>query len=496
MVGDHMTADVCLLAEGTYPYVTGGVSAWVHDLVSSLPDIRFVIFHIGAGDDEGRKPVYRVPANVIDVADLGIHGGDEPKVAGRGGDDAAWAAARTIHEREPNGGCPVAPLIRAMASAPNQGINPHEMIYGKRAWELVRSLYEERAPHVPFLDYFWTWRFTHLPVARLLHASIPPARLYHAISAGWAGLAGAIARARTGRRLLLTEHGLYVRERRLDIEDADWIYEPREIPSNPRTRFFFKEQWSRLFDGLASIAYSEADLITTIFEGNRLAQIAAGADPDKTIVIPNGIDVERLSAIARIPAGAGEFRIGFVGRVVPVKDVRTFLRAVRIVADAIPGARAVVVGPTDEDAAYVEECRALVAALDLGRRVEFTGPRQIETIYPELDVVVLTSLSEAAPLVILEACAAGLPVVATDVGACRELLEGGRGPDDRALGASGFITSVGDPAATSAALITLARDPALGRKLADVGRTRVTRYYRTAAVVSRYREIYTKLLGD
>jgi polysaccharide biosynthesis protein PelF len=491
-----MTVDVCLLAEGTYPYVTGGVSAWVHNLVSALPDIRFAVFHIGAIAGETREPVYRPPANVTSVVEIGVHGGDEQNTHGAVGDEEAWAAARTVHDRGRDGGCPVGPLIRAMASAPGQGIDPHEMLYGKRAWELVRALYEERAAHVSFLDYFWTWRFTHLPIARLLHAPIPSARVYHAISTGWAGLAGAIARSRTGRRLLLTEHGLYVRERRLEIDNSDWIYQPREIPNNPGRRFFFKEQWSRLFEGLASIAYGEADLITTIFEGNRVAQVAAGADRAKTMVIPNGIDVERFSGPARVPARPGEFRVGLVGRVVPVKDVRTFLRAVRIVADAVPGVGAVIVGPTDQDPAYVEECRALAGALELSDRVEFTGPRDVDSIYPALDVVVLTSLSEAAPLVVLEAGAAGLPVVATDVGACRELLEGSHGPEDRALGASGLVTRIGDPAATAAALITLARDSDLGKTLGNAGRARVSRYYRDSAVADRYREIYMTLSRD
>jgi glycosyltransferase involved in cell wall biosynthesis len=487
-----MRADVCLFAEGTYPYVTGGVSAWTHDLIRTLSDIRFAIFHIGAEAGAVGTPVYDVPPNVVTVVDVGIHGGDEPAAGGGTGTDATWQAVRAFHEAGAGGRCPIGPLVHALAPAAGRGVDPHEMLYGKGAWTVVRELYEARAAHVSFLDYFWTWRFTHVPIARLLQAPIPEARVYHAVSTGWAGLAAAIARARTGRPFLLTEHGLYARERRLDIDDADWIYVPRALPSEPGARFFFKEQWAKLFERLATIAYDEASLITTIFEGNRRAQIDAGADPAKTQVVPNGIDVERLASLAPVPAEPGEVRIGFVGRVVPIKDVRTFLRAVRIIVDAVPGARAVVVGPASEDTAYLEECRALATTLGLDGHVEFTGPRDVTGVYRSLDIVVLTSLSEGVPLVILEASAAGLPIVATDVGACRELLEG-REAEDRALGPSGFVTPVADPGATAAAVIALARDPGLGRRLGETGRARVRRFYRSAELAARYRALYAEL---
>jgi glycosyltransferase involved in cell wall biosynthesis len=490
-----MIADVCLFAEGTYPYVTGGVSAWTHDLIGSLPDIRFAIFHISARVGEVHEPVYRLPDNVVSVVDMGLHGGDESGGGGEHGTAATWQAVRGFHDQIATGTCPIAPLVKTLAPAPGRGVDAHEMLYGKSAWNVVRELYEARAPHLSFLDYFWTWRFTHLPMARLLHAAIPEARLYHAVATGWAGLAASIARARSGRPFLLTEHGLYARERRIDIDDADWIFQPRELPSNPGARFFFKEQWSKLFERLATIAYTEADVITTIFEGNRRAQIEAGADPAKTLVIPNGIDVERFARTPRVPPHGDEFRIGFVGRVVPIKDVRTFLRAVRIVVDIVPGARAEIVGPVDEDADYAAECRALVAALDLERHVEFTGRVNVADVYPNLDVIVLTSLSEGVPLVMLETGAAGLPTVATDVGACRELLEG-REPDDRALGPSGLVTPVADAGATAAALIALARDRRLGQTLGETGRARVRRFYRASDLAARYRALYTRLLGS
>ena len=119
----------------------------------------------------------------------------------------------------------------------------------------------------------------------------------------------------------------------------------------------------------------------------------------------------------------------------------------------------------------------------------YEGARPIERIYPEIDILVLTSFSEGQPLVILEANAAGIPVVASDVGACRDLLEG-RNNVDRRIGPSGIVTRLAAPEETAAAIVRLARDPELRRLMGAAGRRRVATYYRKSATVSTYRALY------
>ncbi|HZP34917.1 MAG TPA: GT4 family glycosyltransferase PelF [Methylomirabilota bacterium] len=487
-------ADICLILEGTYPYVTGGVSAWIHQLVGALSELRFAIFHISATRGETHEPRYTMPPNVVSLVDVGIHGGDEPAVKGEAAGPAAWEAMWRYHEELKDGrNDGLADLLRQVSPHAGAGPSVHDYIYGKPAWEIVRRLYESRAPDISFLDYFWTWRFTHLPIFRLLHAPVPEASVYHTVSTGWAGFVAAATRIRRGRPLLLTEHGIYSRERRMEIDQADWIYVQRQAPMTLSAGpGFFKELWARLFERLSRITYAHADQIVTIFEGNRQAQIRDGADPAKTLVVPNGIDPGPLGSLPRIEPAPGEFRIGFVGRVVPIKDVKTFIRAVKIVTNTVPGARAVIAGPGDEDPAYLEECRALAAALGIADRMEFTGRVDVKTIYPRIDVMVLTSISEGLPLVILEAFAAGIPVVSSDVGACRELLEG-RGPADRALGASGLVTGLADPAATARAILALAQDGGLREEMARAAQARVRAHYQEADLIRRYREIYRDL---
>ena len=489
-------ADICLILEGTYPYVTGGVSSWIHQLVTALPELRFAVFHISATQGETHEPRYTMPPNVVSLVDVGIHGGDEPAVKGEVTEAAAWETIWRYHEEMKDGRADgLEGLLRQISPHAGAGPSVHDFIYGKPSWEIVRRLYESRAPDISFLDYFWTWRFTHLPMFRLLRAPVPEAAVYHTVSTGWAGFVAAVQRVRRGRPMLLTEHGIYSRERRMEIDQAEWIYVQRQAPMTLSAGpGFFKELWARLFERLSRITYVEADRIVTIFEGNRQAQIRDGADPAKTLVVPNGLDVGPLSALPRVEPAAGEFRIGFVGRVVPIKDVKTFIRAVKIVVTAQPGARAVIAGPGDEDPEYLAECQGLAVALGIAERVEFTGRVDVKQIYPRVDVLVLTSISEGLPLVILEAAAAGIPVVSTDVGACRELLEG-RLPADRALGASGLVTGLADPAATARAILVFARDPGLCEEMGRAARARVRAHYQESDLIRRYREIYADLLG-
>jgi len=493
-----MTADVCLVIEGTYPFVTGGVAGWIHQLIRALPEVRFALFHIAAAKGAEAPPLaYELPPNVVDLTTFGIHGGDEPPQPGDPIPAAVWEDVRAFHdELRDSKFTGLEALLAGLAPTPSRGPSGHDFIYGKPSWTVVRALYEARAPDVSFIDYFWTWRFTHLPIFRLLRAELPEAHVYHTVSTGWAGLAATLTRARTRRPMILTEHGIYSRERRMEIDQTEWIYVQRQMPMSLSVgQAFFKELWSRLFHRLSQITYAQADLIVTIFEGNRIAQIQDGADPAKTLVIPNGIAVDRFAALGRVPSEPDEFRVGFVGRVVPIKDLKTFIRAFRIVAGSIPGARATIVGPIDEDPGYQAECAGLATTLGVEDRLTFWGAVDVGLVYPKVDVVVLTSVSEGLPLVLLEAAAASLPVVATDVGACRELLEG-RGPEDRALGPSGIVTSMADPGATAGAILTLARDPELRREMGRAGLARVRAYYQEADLVRSYREIYRRLAAQ
>jgi glycosyltransferase involved in cell wall biosynthesis len=147
-----------------------------------------------------------------------------------------------------------------------------------------------------------------------------------------------------------------------------------------------------------------------------------------------------------------------------------------------------------EDPEYAEMCQRHARQLGLEGNVAFEGKVNVLEELPLVDVVVLTSISEAQPLVILEAGAVGLPMVATDVGSCSELLNG-RTPEDRALGAGGIVTPMSSPGATARAIIRLYEQPDLRKRMRDTMRERVTRFYDQRDMVAAYDELYRRHAG-
>ena len=160
----------------------------------------------------------------------------------------------------------------------------------------------------------------------------------------------------------------------------------------------------------------------------------------------------------------------------------------------LPGTKISIAGPVDEDPDYFKECKSQVRLLGLENNLTFTGRVDVLELYKELDVVVLTSISEVQPLVILEANCCGIPCVATEVGSCRELLYG-RTPKDMQLGQSGYVTPLSDPLATANAVIRLLTNSALRIQMGFSGRERVKRYYNIEDLNFIYNEIYQKYIA-
>jgi glycosyltransferase involved in cell wall biosynthesis len=370
------------------------------------------------------------------------------------------------------------------------------------AWELVCDVYEQFAPGESFLDFFWTGRFLHLPLWSVLRAvsKIPPARLYHSVSTGYAGALGAIAARKANAPLLLTEHGIYTKERIAEISQAAWIYETSspylELSEGLGT---FKKMWINLFAFLGTLTYQSASRIIALYQGITALQVEFGADEEQIRVIPNGIDPTKLNqAFAarqeRLKQGSSNsgVTIGFIGRVVPIKDVKTLIRAAQMVIEKRPDTVFQIIGPTDEDPEYYKECFAMVELFGLKESIRFLGSQKIAGVMADLDIVLLTSISEGLPLIILEAFSAGIPVVATDVGACRELIFG-RTAEDKALGRAGMLTPISSPEETADALLAIINSPESFIDMGLAGRRRVEKYYRQQDIMNQYRCLYRDL---
>jgi glycosyltransferase involved in cell wall biosynthesis len=128
-------------------------------------------------------------------------------------------------------------------------------------------------------------------------------------------------------------------------------------------------------------------------------------------------------------------------------------------------------------------------------KVKFLGFQNIDDILPQLGLMTLSSISEGQPLVILEGYAAGLPTLATDVGSCRELVEG-RAGDDAALGSAGAIVPIANPAAMAAAAVELLSNEERWYAAQAASIARVEKYYTEEKFLDDYRQAYKAILLD
>jgi glycosyltransferase involved in cell wall biosynthesis len=491
-------ADVCLILEGTYPYVQGGVSTWTHELIQMQSHLSFVIVSLMA---PGVEPELKfiLPANVIGIRNVTLqelHKG---------------APARTLNtaQQETLFGALEAPLMNLQSDASLQdlmaiisALAPHRAILGSdillnsdAAWGMLRRMYDAMMPESSFLDYFWSWRVLFGGLYSILQFDLPQASVYHALCTGYAGVTLARAHIETGRPCIVTEHCIYTNERRIEIASADWLDDQSTMSltvTGQNTKRSLKDFWIDTFRSYSKLCYEASSKVLTLYEGNQSFQRADGAAEHKLAVIPNGIDVERYGSITnRTDKRAA---VALIGRVVPVKDVKTYIKAIGLLHQRFPDLQAYIIGPTDEDPLYFGECEAMIAHLGLKENIIFTGKVNVADYLSRIDIVVLTSLSEAQPLVILEAGAAGIPSVATNVGACSEMIMGNSHEQPK-LGAGGGVSALSNPESTAHHLYRLLTDTEFYKQCSTAMRQRVKKYYNKKDQHASYAALYETLLA-
>ncbi len=483
--------DVCLIVEGCYPYVPGGVSAWIDWLMRSLPETSFSIVALWPRPS-AMKSRYAPPDNLIKVEHLYLQQfGSAPVTRGAvplGIEHLSESLTRLTTQ---GGGRALSEVMQELGLM-RRAISLDQLFNSPAAWQLVQEMYRREMPYGSFLHYFWAWRALLGGLFSVLEYPLPKAKVYHTISTGYAGLLAARARLESGRPAILTEHGIYTNERRIELLMADWVADTIDkghALDDPR--FDLRDMWVRAFEAYARTCYETTDNVITLYGDNQQPQRLLGADEKKLSVIANGIDLTRFTNIKQAPDN-GRPTIALIGRVVPIKDVKTFIEAARLLKLKVPELRAWVVGPTDEDAAYHAECRAIVAEHGLHDTVIFTGPVNILDYLGQIHVMVLTSLSESQPLVVLEAGAAGIPFVATDVGSCREIIEG-RSDETPYLGAGGAVTHLAAANEIADACEVFLMDHDKRRSAGEALRSRVAASYTSTRAAGAYRRLYADL---
>ncbi|HKI37098.1 MAG TPA: glycosyltransferase [Gemmataceae bacterium] len=204
------------------------------------------------------------------------------------------------------------------------------------------------------------------------------------------------------------------------------------------------------------------------------------------IALPSGTATADDRAAARRAMGVGpdDFVLLQVARLDPLKDHATAVRAVAGVAQRRPDVRLVLVGEGPDFPAIQE----LVGKRQLDSVVRLLGLRtDVPRLWAGADAALLTSVSEGIPLTLLEAMAARLPVVSTNVGGVPEVVEDGR---------TGLLAAAGDDEGLARQILRLAEDSELRRAMGEAGRCRAEERFDEARMLGAYRRLYHEMLGQ
>lgn len=474
---------VAIVSEGCYPFNPGGVSLWCHQLIQGMPENSFTAVALTV--DGSEQSTWPAPGNLTEVVNIPLWG---PR-------------PRRRRTPPPSFTGPYETLLHSMFGPMTQ---EHETAYADEFVVALRGLYEcaqvgdladaliqndsidrlRRAWHRAGLDSGrpgsvgpLTLRDAFVGVDRIEHMlrslSRPPVRtqVCHLAMNGLSALVGLTSKWAYGTPIVLSEHGIYLRERYLSLAAED-------VPQAVKA---ISIRFSRR---LAVGAYRNADILAPHSSYNRRWQLYSGADPARMQTMYNGVNPADFPAAQDEPEDP---TIVFVGRIDPLKDLHTLIRAFAIVRERIPDARLRMFGPvTANNKQYHASCEQLITELGLSGSAAFEGTVARQTdAYEAGHLVALTSVSEGFPFTVVESMSMGRPPVCTNVGGVSEAV----GKD------AGFVVPPRDHAAVADACIRLLEDADLRHSCGARARERVLERFTLSQWTNAYREIYAELVS-
>lgn len=474
---------ICIIAEGCYPYVLGGVSNWIHEIIKSFPNIEFNLVSIVSDRSVSGKFTYDLPDNLTNVYEVYLQDvdwlGKSSKVKRKNSekikrtklDKAEVEALKSLIIGEDVDWTGVFQLFN------NNNLSVNDLLMSPEFLNISKEFYALKYNNIAFTDFLWTLRSIYLPMFLVLKYQPPVADIYHCVSTGYAGIIGSKAVSiYPNTKLIVSEHGIYTREREEEIIKANWV------------KNIYKLIWINQFKKMSNCAYHFSDLVTSLFKQAQTIQLELGCPLDKAIIIPNGIEVDKFKDIPQKDPDDPYINVGAILRVTPIKDVKTMINSFYYAQKKVPQLKLWILGPEDEDLEYAKECHNLVDALG-AKNIVFGGRIQTTDYIGKMDFMILTSISEGQPLTILEGFATKKPCIATNVGDCAGLIYG----EDDLLGHAGIVVSVMNISEIISAVIKLAKNPDIVKRMGENGYNRLMNSYQHKYMIESYRKIYKGL---
>jgi glycosyltransferase involved in cell wall biosynthesis len=473
---------VALAAEGTYPHQFGGVSVWCDQLIRALPGYEFVVVALVA---TGTEPVqWELPANATQLVTVPLWG--PPPVRPRGWRTRGRGVPLAVRELidvllDDDPGARFGTVLRDLHQYAMTR-NLTATLAAEQTARLLAGTWRERWPvlaarrgvlpadtHPTLHDAVTAMRLVEHALRPLSHPAVQ-ADVMHTVTNGLGALPALAAKWQYQVPMIVTEHGVYMREQYLHQR-------------NPPFGWPVKDLYLRFLAQLCTLGYTEAEVITPGNVYNKRWEQQLGADGDRVRTVYNGVNPDDFPVLTDEPEVP---TLSWVGRIDPIKDLETLLRAFALVVAEMPEARLRLFGSPPlgrED--YMQRCQALVTDLGIGGSTTFEGRiPNIRDAYAAGHVVVLCSISEGFPYSLIEAMTCGRPCVATDVGGVSEALA-----DD-----AGIVVPPRDPSALAGACLTLLRDADQRKSLGAAARQRALEHFTVDRAVSAFDEIYT-LIG-
>ncbi len=470
---------VGLIGEGTYPVVKGGVSTWCDQIVTGLDDHEFSVVTLVGAD---RKQRWKIPQNVTSVTLVPMW--DAPpraRATGRRAESrrveaalrSLWTAALPGQESERE-------RIARATSALQELARPsaHRLAATLARTSSVESLMTAWNAHRLMHGQLGAFTLAEAAqVARLadrilavLDTRWPQVDLIHVASNGPASLIALARHWHDGTPVILTEHGVYLRERYLALGDLELSWSVRYALMG-------------LIQLICQVTYEESVALAPVSDFNAGWERHLGADDRRITTVHNGVNAKAYPVLDTEPDVP---TVSFVGRIDPLKDLATLIDGFALVHARLPEARLRLFGPVpDQNVAYFAELQARVAGMGLGEVVTFEGPVPGAQLAAAAGhVVALSSISEGLPFTVMESMMCGRATVSTDVGGVAEVT----GRDSRA----GIIVPPRDPEALAEALHSLLTDDERRHEMGRQARARALEMFTLDLFYKRIRKLYAE----
>jgi len=474
-----MKMKVCWTGEGTYPYFTGGVSTWTDLLISNSKNIDFIVMPLQITPFDIVK--FNLPKNVTELIGIPLWNNSESsetknKIVSQNSVEKFIIIFINLLEHIYKIKDDMEELGENLYQFYEyfQKYNFYETFYDKKVWDVYKDFFDNYFKNesediatlfemVDFLRHIFRFFIMLLP-------TVPYADIYHSSAAAFCGLPCIIGKKKYKSKFLLTEHGIYLREQYLSF-------------SRTQTPYRTKEFLMGLITTVSKLNYYFSDKISTVCEYNSRWELQLGVDKSKIKTIYNGVDTDKYKQLD--VEKNNRPIVVMVARIESLKDIKTFIYCADLVRKDIKNVLFKLYGPIVNEE-YYQECNNLVKELALEDNFIFAGNTDSpELAYNEGDVVMLTSISEGFPFVVLEAMSCEKVIISSDVGGTKEVLEG-----------FGYVVKPKDYKEFANKAIYVLKNKKIAKEMGNNARKRVLNGFKIEDMIENYKKLYRDLINE